>query len=58
MLDAAALHASLLTLDTHIDIPWPASPDPFEDSPPGRLGDGVSRVVDFRAELTQSVEDT
>lgn len=47
MLDAAALHASLLTLDTHIDIPWPASPDPFEDSPPGRLGDGLSRVVDF-----------
>ena len=47
MLDAAALHASLLTLDTHIDIPWPAAPDPFTDSPRGRLGDGVSRVVDF-----------
>ncbi len=47
MQDAAALHANLLTLDTHIDIPWPARPDPFEDSPPGRLGDGVSRVVDF-----------
>lgn len=47
MLDAHALHASLLTIDTHIDIPWPAAPDPFTDSPPGRLGDGVSRVVDF-----------
>lgn len=29
MQDAAALHASLLTLDTHIDIPWPDGPDPF-----------------------------
>ncbi len=24
----AELHAGLLTLDTHIDIPWPAPPDP------------------------------
>ncbi len=30
-LDPAALHGSLLTLDTHIDIPWPAGPDPFLD---------------------------
>ena len=29
MQDAHALHASLLTLDTHIDIPWPNGPDPF-----------------------------
>ncbi|HST76446.1 MAG TPA: dipeptidase [Acetobacteraceae bacterium] len=29
--DAEALHRSLLTLDTHIDIPWPEGPDPFED---------------------------
>ena len=29
--DAAALHRSLLTLDSHIDIPWPEGPDPFED---------------------------
>lgn len=28
-IDAAALHQSLLTLDTHIDIPWPRTPDPF-----------------------------
>ncbi|MBV8093971.1 MAG: dipeptidase [Acetobacteraceae bacterium] len=28
---AAALHHSLLTLDTHIDIPWPDGPDPFQD---------------------------
>jgi len=31
--DALALHHSLLTLDTHIDIPWPTGPDPFVDGP-------------------------
>ncbi|MBV9249994.1 MAG: membrane dipeptidase, partial [Acetobacteraceae bacterium] len=29
--DASALHRALLTLDTHIDIPWPTGPDPFQD---------------------------
>ncbi|MDE2517310.1 MAG: dipeptidase [Rhodospirillales bacterium] len=29
--DAAALHAATLTLDSHIDIPWPQGPSPFED---------------------------
>ena len=29
---ALALHRSLLTVDTHIDIPWPTGPDPFTDS--------------------------
>jgi membrane dipeptidase len=29
MIDAAALHREILTLDSHIDIPWPTSPDPF-----------------------------
>lgn len=44
---ADALHRSLLTLDTHIDIPWPDGPDPFEsgkrrvDFPKMRRG-GVS----------------
>jgi membrane dipeptidase len=28
---AATIHAALLTLDTHIDIPWPDGPDPFLD---------------------------
>jgi membrane dipeptidase len=28
-MDAATLHAGLLTLDSHIDIPWPNPPDPF-----------------------------
>ena len=31
--DALAVHHSLLTLDTHIDIPWPTGPDPFLDGP-------------------------
>jgi membrane dipeptidase len=30
--DAAELHARLLTLDSHIDIPWPNPPDPFAPS--------------------------
>jgi membrane dipeptidase len=29
MIDAAALHRATLTLDSHIDIPWPTAPDPF-----------------------------
>ena len=31
MNDALALHRALVTLDTHIDIPWPTGPDPFQD---------------------------
>ena len=27
------LHDQLLTIDSHIDIPWPAGPSPFEDGP-------------------------
>lgn len=34
--DAAALHASIVTIDTHIDIPWPSGPDAFVDAPRGR----------------------
>ncbi|MGI4950800.1 MAG: dipeptidase [Janthinobacterium lividum] len=33
MMDAAALHAGLVTIDTHVDIPWPPGPSPFEDGP-------------------------
>ena len=29
--DALATHCQLVTLDTHIDIPWPTGPGPFED---------------------------
>ena len=32
MNDVRDIHASLLTLDTHIDIPWPDPPDPFAES--------------------------
>jgi membrane dipeptidase len=30
---ALALHRALVTLDTHIDIPWPPGPEPFQDGP-------------------------
>jgi membrane dipeptidase len=30
---ASLLHARTLTLDTHIDIPWPPGPSPFVDGP-------------------------
>ncbi len=29
MTDSAALHRAILTLDSHIDIPWPHAQDPF-----------------------------
>jgi membrane dipeptidase len=32
MMDPLSLHRSLLTLDTHIDIPWPNGADPFTDT--------------------------
>ena len=34
MTDSEALHRSILTLDSHIDIPWPSGPDddPFTDT--------------------------
>jgi membrane dipeptidase len=31
--EALSIHRAILTLDTHIDIPWPTGPDPFEDGP-------------------------
>ena len=37
MSDPADLHASLLTLDSHIDIPWPGGDDPFTDSASRRV---------------------
>src|ERR1700689_4290811 len=27
------LHDGLLAIDTHVDIPWPEGPSPFEDGP-------------------------
>jgi membrane dipeptidase len=32
MTDAAALHRATLTLDSHIDIPWPNGADPFTET--------------------------
>jgi membrane dipeptidase len=29
--DAILIHRDIVTLDTHIDIPWPTGPDPFHD---------------------------
>jgi len=37
-MDSVALHATLLAVDTHIDIPWPNGPDFFEDSPRDQTG--------------------
>ena len=33
MMDATALHAGLVTIDTHVDIPWPPGPSVHEDGP-------------------------
>ena len=30
MMDAEAIHRACLTLDSHIDIPWPHDQDPFQ----------------------------
>ena len=40
-MDPAALHAEIVTIDTHVDIPWPTGPDAFEDRP---RGPGARRV--------------
>jgi membrane dipeptidase len=29
--DALSIHRAIVTMDTHIDIPWPSGPDPFRD---------------------------
>ena len=31
--DPFSIHRTIVTLDTHIDIPWPSGPDPFQDGP-------------------------
>ncbi len=61
MIDALALHRSLLTIDTHIDIPWPQTPDPFTatrrcvDYPKMRAGHVV--VGAFAAYIPQGARD-
>ncbi|MFC0409111.1 dipeptidase [Roseomonas elaeocarpi] len=48
--DLAALHAALPTLDTHVDIPWPDTPDPRGETPrqvdfPKMAAGGLKAVV-------------
>ncbi|HEV7263866.1 MAG TPA: dipeptidase [Falsiroseomonas sp.] len=55
--EAAGIHAATLTLDTHVDIPWPDTPDPSGDTPrrvdfPKMRRGGLGAVV-FIAYLPQ-----
>ena len=55
--DDAALHAGLLTLDSHIDIPWPETPDPFTPTQRradiGKMVQGGLRAGCFAAYVPQ-----
>lgn len=60
--DSIALHRSLLTIDTHVDIPWPAGPSPFEDGPrcvdlPKLRAGGIAAVC-FAAYIPQGPRDS
>ena len=61
MLDAAALHQSLLTLDSHVDIPWPDGPGPHVDGPRRvdfpKMRRGGLRAVCFAAFVPQGARD-
>ena len=54
---AQALHETLLTLDSHIDIPWPETPDPFTDTKRrvdiGKMTRGGLRAGCFAAYVPQ-----
>ena len=57
MTDSTALHAATLSLDTHVDIPWPSPPDPRGETTrcvdyPKMLAGGLNAVV-FAAYLPQ-----
>ena len=55
--DPRALHAQLLTLDSHIDIPWPDTPDPFTATKRrvdiGKMTQGGLRAGCFAAYVPQ-----
>lgn len=60
--DALAIHGAIVTLDTHIDIPWPTGPDPFHDGPrrvdlPKMLKGGMSAAcfVAYVPQVARSV---
>ena len=54
-------HAGLLAIDTHVDIPWPEGPSPFEDGPRcvdlPKLRQGGVAAVCFVAYVPQSHRD-
>jgi membrane dipeptidase len=57
MTDSTALHATTLSIDTHVDIPWPAPPDPRGETTrcvdyPKMVTGGLDAVV-FAAYLPQ-----
>ena len=55
------LHDGLLTIDTHVDIPWPEGPSPFEDGPRcvdlPKLKTGGIAAVCFAAYVPQGPRD-
>jgi membrane dipeptidase len=57
----AQLHDGLLTIDTHVDIPWPDGPSPFEDGPRcvdlPKLRAGGIKAVCFAAYIPQGARD-
>ena len=61
MLDAASLHQSVLTLDSHVDIPWPDGPGVHEDGPRRvdfpKMRRGGLRAVCFAAFVPQDARD-
>lgn len=54
-------HAGLLAIDTHVDIPWPEGPSPFEDGPRcvdlPKLRQGRIAAVCFAAYIPQGHRD-
>jgi membrane dipeptidase len=54
-------HAGLLAIDTHVDIPWPEGPSPFEDGPRcvdlPKLKAGRVGAVCFAAYIPQGPRD-
>jgi membrane dipeptidase len=54
-------HSGLLAIDTHVDIPWPEGPSPFEDGPRcvdlPKLKQGRIAAVCFAAYIPQGHRD-
>ncbi len=54
-------HDGLLAIDTHVDIPWPDGPSPFEDGPRcvdlPKLKRGRIAAVCFAAYIPQGHRD-